>query len=427
MSDIHRLPSISCSSPQAAWIAHAALPAVIAGYPLLESLRTCRLQTQAGAPAYGRAPFNTIGHSPERWTDRDRDIVTPSNDLLYSNAWIDLRRGPVVLTVPRHTGRFFVMELMDAYTENFLNLGTRNTPAEGGRFALVGPTFAGEAPAGSVLVRCPTDLVWLLGRVLVDSNADVEAARAFQAGFHLHASTPAEPPPCIAQWQSGGDAALDFFANLAQGVRDFAPPSAQAGLFDLLPVTRDGSMRPAAVEGLRQAHAVGMQLIEANASHSSKAPWRFTTRAGRYGNDLMLRATAAWKGLGALAADEAVYALSDHDADGQALHGGQCYRIRFADGGKVPADAFWSITLYGEDRYLAHNPIGRHALGNRSGLVPDADGSLTLRATRRQPPGPPQNWLPAPAGGFYLVARLYHPRAEFLEGRYRLPAVERVE
>ena len=70
-------------SPQAAWAAQAAMPAVVAGYPLLESVRTCRLQTLPGAVAYGRAPLNTLGHSAERWTDSDRDIVTPANDFVH--------------------------------------------------------------------------------------------------------------------------------------------------------------------------------------------------------------------------------------------------------------------------------------------------------------------------------------------------------
>lgn len=415
------------------WAHHAAVPAVMAGFPLLECLRTCRVQTQAGAPAYGRAPFNTLGHSAERWTARDRDIVTPSNDLLYSNAWIDLRHGPVLLTAPPQTGRFFVMQLLDAYTENFLNIGTRNTPAAGGCFALVGPGFAGALPPGTIEVRCPTSLVWLLGRVLVDSDEDVPAARAFQSGFRLDGRIGEAPPPSIALWQSGGDEALDFFANLARALTDFPPAPAEGAAFDLLAGAHgmpaaDGSLerlRPVALGGLRRAHEAGMRMIESLASHPSKAPWRFGRRVGRYGGDLMARATVAWKGLAALAPDEAVYAISDHDAQGQRLSGSHAYRIHFEDGGQVPADAFWSITVYGDDRFLAANDIGRHALGNRSALVPNPDGSLTLRLSHEPAGGPQQNWLPVPAGGFYLIARLYHPRESFLQGRYRLPAVER--
>ena len=422
------------TSPQSAWTAHAAVPAVVAGYPLLEAIRTCHVQTTPGQPGYGRAPFNCFGHSRERWTDRDRDIVTPANDLLYSNAWIDLRQGPVVISVPPQTGRYFVLELLDVYTNNFHNIGTRNTPREGGRFALVGPEQDFTPPAGTQLVRCPTALVWVLGRVLVDDDADVEAARGFQSGFTIDGPAATESPTSVAQWQSGGDIALDFFANLARALHDFPPPASQRGVFELLrgahvelaPDGALGNLRPATLEGLRLAHVSGMQMIEGASRAASKAPWRFSTRLGRYGDDMMLRAATAWKGLGALASDEAIYATTDYDEEGQMLDGDHLYRLHFEDGGQVPADAFWSITLYGNDRYLAPNVMGRYALGNRSALERNTDGSLTLHVSRQPPPGPQANWLPAPRGPFYLILRLYHPQQGFINGSYRLPPMERV-
>jgi hypothetical protein len=428
-------------TPVTALAGHAAISAVIAGYPLLESLRTCRVQTggaealPAGATGYGRAPFNRLGHSAQRWTDRDRDIVTPANDLLYSNAWLDLRSGPVVIEVAQLTGRYFVLELLDVYTNNFHNIGPRNCLAAGGRFALMAPDANGEPPPGCTAIRCPTDLVWLLGRVLVDDDADLAPARAFQAGFQLQAPPAAALPTSIAAWQEGGDPALDFLANLLRAVRDFPPPDSQRGALVLLGsihvrLDADGrlaDLRPGVVEGLRQGFAAGMQLIEAFTRSASKAPWRYSTRLGRYGDDLMLRAATAFKGLGALAADEAIYVSVDYDSDGRPLDGAHRYRLHFADGGQLPADAFWSITLYGADRYLAANALNRHALGNRSPLERAADGSLALEMSHRTPRGPQQNWLPAPDGSFYLILRLYHPQQRFLEGRYRFPEVERVE
>ena len=275
----------TAASPQAGWAAHVAVPAVVAGYPLLETVRTCHVQTAPGAPAFGRAPFNTQAHSARPWTDRDRDIVTPANDLLYSNAWIDLRRGPVVLEVPAPTGRYFVVELLDVYTNNFFNIGTRNVPASGARFALLGPDADGDAPAGTTPVRCPSTLVWLLGRVLVDGEADLDGARAFQAGFRLEGTPTEAPPPSVAQWQQGDDPALDFFANLARALHDFPPTASQRAAFALLgnahvelrPDGGLGDLRPAALDGLRRAHATAMQLIDGHTRSVSKAAWRYST------------------------------------------------------------------------------------------------------------------------------------------------------
>jgi hypothetical protein len=429
------------TTPASALAAHAAITAVIAGYPLLETLRTCHVQTATGTPmantatGYGRAPFNVLGHSAERWTDRDRDIVTPANDLLYTNAWLDLRQGPVVIHVPPQTGRYFVLELLDVYTNNFHNIGPRNSPADGGRFALIGPDGnLNDAPPGCTPVACPSALVWLLGRVLVDNDSDLLAARVFQRGFRVEAAPTTAPPASVAHWQEGGDPALDFFTNLLRAVRDFPPPDSQRGVFALLAsvhVKQDsrgqlGDLRPGVTEGLRQGHAAAMTLIEAHTRSPSKAAWRYSTRLGRYGDDFMLRAATAYKGLGALAADEAIYASADFDHEGQPLHGEHCYSLHFEDGGQLPADAFWSITLYGADRYLAPNALGRHALGNRSPLVRAPDGSLRLHVSRRPPPGPQQNWLPAPDGPFYLILRLYHPQERLLSGQYRFPDLERL-
>lgn len=422
------------STPQSAWAAYSAVPAIVAGYPLLESVRTCHVQTSPGTPAYGRAPFNTFGHSRERWTDRNRDIVTPANDLLYNNAWIDLRQGPVILTVPPQTGRYFVLELLDTYTNNFHNIGTRNTAQAGERFALLGPGSNALAPAGTTPIRCPTALVWILGRVLVDSDEDLEAARDFQAGFGIDGPPSLAPPPSVSRWQSGGEPVLDFLANLARALQDFPPPPTQCGVFDLLrsahvqlaPDGTLGNLRTSTLEGLRTAYTAAMRMIDGAGRSASKAPWRYSTRLGRYGDDLMLRAATAWKGLGALVGDEAIYAVTDYDDQGELLAGERLYRLHFADGGQVPAGAFWSVTLYGEDRYLVPNGIGRYALGNRSPLVRNADGSLTLHVSHRAPPGPQENWLPAPPGGFYLILRLYHPQPSFLSGSYRLPPLERI-
>jgi len=112
------------------------IQAYVWGFPLMEMVRTCRKMTNVDTPQpNGRAPINTFGHSDHRWTHLDRDIVTPANDLLYSTAWLSLAEGPVVLTIPRvqnagKKARYFVMALLDAYTNNFKNLGLRNVPVE---------------------------------------------------------------------------------------------------------------------------------------------------------------------------------------------------------------------------------------------------------------------------------------------------------
>lgn len=429
---------MAAASPQTRLVAALATPLVIAGYPLLETLRTCHLQTSVSAnTGYGRAPMGQLSHSNRRWTHEDRDIVTPANDLLYFCAWVNLRQQPAWLDVPAPTGRYFVVEMLDAYTENFINLGPRNVPAEGARFMLCGPSTpaqSAEASLGAHRVDCPSDLVWLLGRVLVSGDDDVDAAREFMAQFRLTGS--GARPASVNLWREGGDPALDFFANLISGLDEFPSPEPGADLAPLLTALgwkrgdADAPQRANArvQQGLQMAWREGMALIEAHSRSQTRKAWGYSTQLGRWQGRLMMRAATALKGLGALCGEETIYAMSDFDAMGEPLSGEHRYVLRFPPGQLPPADAFWSVSMYGEDRFFVDHPARRYAVGDRTaGLEFDADGSLTLPIQHEQPTALRANWLPAPRGRFYLILRLYHPRPEFLAGRYDIPALQRVE
>ncbi len=422
------------ASPQEALVAAAALPLVIYGYPLIETLRTCRLQTSVDAPTrYGRAPMNMLSASARQWTHEDRDIVTPANDLLYFCGWLNLADGPVTLRVPAlpDADRYYVIELLDAHTNNFANLGPRNVPMSGADIEIVGPGQRGD---GVHLVEAPTSLVWVIGRVLVTGPDDLPRAHAFEQGFQVVRSAGSTRPASVTQWQETGDEAIDFFQNLFRAMRDFPPAEQEQGLFTLLRkvgLRREddaeiAALRPAVVNGLRSAFVQGMALIEAHTRSQGQKAWGYSLRLGTYGDDWLLRACTAMKGLGALRADEAVYAMSDFDADGERLSGQHAYELRFPPGMLPPAGAFWSVSLYGEDRFFTANEAGRYAVGDRTpGLRKEADGTLVIPIAHARP-AVDANWLPAPQGNFYLILRLYHPTAGFMAGEYRIPAVRRV-
>jgi hypothetical protein len=155
--------------------------------------------------------------------------------------------------------------------------------------------------------------------------------------------------------------------------------------------------------------------------------WRLELDLGRYGTDYERRATVALIGLGANVAEDAVYPMTDTDASGQPLSGEHRYVIRFPSGGLPPVKAFWSVTLYDEHHYLAANALGRYALGDRDALRTEPDGSLEL-LIQRDDPGPDRraNWLPAQAGAFNLIMRLYQPKPPVLDGSWQPPPVVRV-
>ncbi|PBI92090.1 hypothetical protein BKP43_20270 [Variovorax boronicumulans] len=437
------------------------LAAFVYGYPLTETYRTCAMQTapraerRSGASAGSdvRAPLNTLHHAPRPSTHEDRDVVTPANDLLYTMAWLHLAHGPMLLTVPasaRHPGRYFVLPLYDAYTENFENLGPRNCNPEGETVVLVGPggTVPESLAAAHRVVRCPTDLVWLIGRILVGDESDWPAARALQSEIQL---TPAPGtvlqgrPAAIEQWagphedamaaafehgEPAAEVAPRFFTNVCHALAE-APGRVedralvawfgQGGLLANAAFSWDALEAPLR-EGLIEGFAEGVQLVGAVGRNRRPKPWSMTPATGRYGNEFLGRARTAYLGLGALATSEAVYAAAHHDATQEPLDGQRRYTMRFEAGDLPPADAFWSVTLYDSDRFLYPNDIRRHAIGDRTpGLKRNADGSLELVVSHARPTDA-ANWLPAPAGRFYLILRMYYPR----EGvqSWRIPALQ---
>ncbi len=155
--------------------------------------------------------------------------------------------------------------------------------------------------------------------------------------------------------------------------------------------------------------------------------WSLARDLGRWGTDYDKRAAVACFGLGANLPADAVYARAAVDSDGRALDGVHRYVVHFAPGRTPPVRAFWSLTMYDERQYLVDNAAGRCVLGDRDALVRNEDGLLDL-ALQHDSPGASReaNWLPAPAGPFNVVLRMYWPRDEVLDGRWSPPPIERL-
>jgi hypothetical protein len=433
------------------------LAAFVWGYPLVETFRTCRLQVlaTAGERVAWKASIDQLHHVQRPSTAEDRDVVTPANDLLYSTGWINLANGPRYLHVPssiKHQGRYFVLALYDNWTNNFENPGLRTSPPAGETVLLLGPDTRSDfvAPPGCRVVRSPSNLVWMIGRIVVGTGEDVAKAQALQADIRLEAAAGTdrgELPDAVSHWVGAPQdsvAALQerpqdalaiagaFFTNLCQCLGESHPPASDEGIADwftrgkLVPGKafswdwRDAPLRAGLQQGLEDGVAL---LVSASRSHSAR-PWAAHFGLGVYGTGYLTRALTAYKGLGALASNEAVYAMGDFDGHKQALTGQHRYLMRFEAGDLPPVDAFWSITLYDADRFLYANPLARYSIGDRTPhLQRDPDGGLTLQISHSAPQET-SNWLPAPTESFYLILRMYCPRDE--ARTWRIPALERV-
>ena len=419
--------------------------AYIYGFPVVEMYKTRSLRVND--PKQDEATLNQFIHFRRLRDHRDRAVVSPNNDTLYSSAWLDLAPGPVVLSVPDAGGRYRVFQFLDFWTNNFASIGKRTNGSGAADYAVVGPGWQGDLPRGLKRIDAPTNAVWLLGRTLVDGPDDLAAVHALQDQSTL---TPlaawgkTNPPPTAAPPKPipfDLSDPLKFFEFLNAGLRENPPPPRDAGLMALFGPINVGPDKPfradqldaATAQGLRRAVETGRRLVEAGPVKSPPPVngWHFPPRnVGNFGDDYLLRATTAMKLLGALPPEEAVYPTAQTDDHNQPLDGMHRYVLRFEKGQAPPADAFWSVTLYRlPDRLLADNPLGRYSIGDRTkGLAYGTDGSLELYIQRDSPGKDREsNWLPAPEGPFCLTLRAYLPRKELLAGTWKVPAVRRVD
>lgn len=156
--------------------------------------------------------------------------------------------------------------------------------------------------------------------------------------------------------------------------------------------------------------------------------WRILIKGkGNYGTHYGLRAFIACIGLGANLSEDAVYPTCAVDDKNEKLNGTNKYVLHFEQGQTPPTNAFWSITLYDNEGHLIDNALHRYAIGDRSKLQSNADGSIDIYFQNTWPGKDKEsNWLPCPAGEFNLTLRVYWPKEELLNGSWTPPAVKKV-
>jgi hypothetical protein len=413
-------------------------------YPLVIMDLTRHQSASAAAasrPGYG--PPNEFHHLREFPPADFRAVVRPNFDTLYSNAWLDLTAGPVRLHVTDTADRYYMLPLMDMWTDVFATIGQRTTGTGDQDYLICGPGSTAHAPAGVTAIHSPTPYVWIIGRTQTNGPTDYPAVHKVQDGYTLTGPVlPHTPQTGIevrtdALTQVSALSAAEFFTRAATALKANPPhPS------DFSVVARIARLGIVAGQDFDQSRfetgdwaevEAGAQVALTSVLGSLAAfgtaanGWRTSTDSmGVYGNNYFKRAAVAAGGLGANPPEDAVYPVLATDADGAALTGDQNYLLRFDADGLPPADAFWSVTMYDAEGFQAANPINRFALGDRDPLVYNPDGSLDILISHTDP-GPERqaNWLPAPLGPLGVTMRLYSPRPQALDGRWNPPAVRR--
>lgn len=424
-------------------------------YPLVTMDVSRRIFTNVppGAKA-GFGPANTFHHLRKFPDANFRDVVRPNFDTLYSSAWLDLSHGPVVLSAPDTNGRYYLLPMLDMWTDVFAVPGSRTSGTAAHQWLVTPKGWTGDIPEGMERIEAPTTYVWIIGRTQTNGPEDYEEVNRIQDGFKITPLTQEgkqaaqakfvadqtvdmETPPLI---QVNSMPANQYFSYAAEVMKINQPHITDWSQLQRLKrigiapgESFDFEKAPAAVRaGLERAAPAALRLMKETAPSIARITngWQVSTDTmGVYGNFYRKRAIIAQIGLGANQPEDSIYPLNLYDADGQPVVGGKTYILHFDKGETPPVNAFWSLTMYDEQGFPTPNPLNRFAIGDRDNLKFNADGSLDIYIQHESPGADKEsNWLPSPPSGkLGLTLRLYAPKAQALDGRWNPPPIRKVK
>lgn len=431
------------------------LEAYVYFYPAVSIEVTRRVGTNIEAgkiPGFG--PMNTFSHFRAFPTADFKSVVRPNFDTLYSSAWLDLTKEPMVVSAPDTGGRYYLLPMLDMWTDVFASPGKRTSGTRVGNFAVVPSAWQGQLPAGVEKIQSPTRYVWIIGRTQTNGTKDYAAVNRIQDGYTI---TP------LSQW---GKVPQPVHAVVDPSVDMKTPPLDQVNKMPAAAYFKFGAeimkLQPPHVTDwsiLARLKRIGIepgksfdyerldrgiqQALEKAATDGlkgmyAKLPtfarvvngWQMNTDTmGVYGNYYLKRAAVALVGLGANQPEDAIYPLNLADADGKPMLGENNYTLHFNKEELPPVNAFWSVTMYDEAGFQVANPISRFAIGDRDDLKYNPDGSLDLYFQHANPGFDKEsNWLPSPASGALgITMRLYAPKPQALDGRWNPSAIKRAD
>ena len=427
-------------------------------YPLI-TMDITRKQLTNTDKGFGRGPMNVFHNVPAYPPASDKSVVRTNYDTLYSITYLDLLKEPVVVSVPDTAGRFYILPMLDMWTDVFASAGSRTTGTQAANFLVTPPGWRPELrdrfidefrlPKNTQRIDAPTPYVWIIGRTKTDGPADYEAVRKIQAGFNVTPLSDWGKTPRPVEFKV--DPSVDmktppreqvdtmpvgrFFAYAAELMGQQPPHITDQPIlaqmkklgiepgkpFDITKVD------PIIAKGLDTAPEAGQKLMDWKLPTIARVVngWSMNTDTmGVYGNYYLKRAIVTRLGLGANLPEDAIYPLNLADETGKPLDGSNKYTIHFDKGSTPPVNAFWSITMYDPEGNAYRNNLDRQAVSSWMPFVFNADGSLDVYFQNENPgKNKDANWLPSPKGGFNLTMRMYSPKAEALTGRWNPPPI----
>ena len=434
-----------------------ATDAYIYGYPLVTMDMTRKQFTNVVAPDAAHAPMGQILRFRTYPAVDNHAVTAPNADTLYTSAWFDVSKEPWILSVPDMGDRYYLLPLLDGWTDVFQVPGKRTTGDKPQKYAITGPGWSGTLPAGVTEYKSPTAMVWLLGRIYCTGTpADYAAVHALQDKFSLvplsSYGKPYTPPagaadPSIDMKAGIRDQvdAMDittYFNYLAQLMKtnppsaDDAPRVAKMAKIGLVPgqdfdPSKLGVFDKEAIKVVPKAAQLKIIGYLKDAGRNVNG-WAVITKTGLYGTEYLDRALITAIGLGANRPQDAIYPTSEKDAADKEYDGAHNKYVMHIDKGQFPpVNGFWSLTMYDAKYFFVPNVLNRYTLSARNKFITNADGSVDLYIQAESPGKSKEaNWLPAPKAKFIPMMRLYWPKEKppsILDGSWVLPPIKQVQ
>ena len=413
------------------------------------------------------APLNQF-MSVRRSRPDNHGVILPSTDTLYTLAWVDVAKEPVVFQAPAipnvpgtNKKRFMMYEFMDAWTKVYYSNGLQKGLVKKTNFIMVGPDFRGDLPKipDSIVVHCTTNQSWLIVRTQIEGLKDLDSVHTVQDQYDLRPLSAygkpftqptgtVDPNIPVTPGPSPQANALDgekFFTKAAQWFNKVPFPDedkaagvdkilAQFGIVHGQPFNYASlSLEKKAAIGIA-AKAVQHEFEKIYADPASigglKNGWVIpNAHTGNFGTDYKLRAGISFVGFGANLPEDGFYPFLVQDSNGKLLDGGKKYAITFPKGQLPPAGAFWSVTMY-QDHFLTPNEGNKFAVSNWMNPKANSDGSVTIYMQPTSPGSDKEiNWLPS-SGSISTMTplmRLYWPLPPALDGTWTPPPAVEVQ
>jgi len=419
-------------------------------YPLV-TMEISRRQFTNSEPGklVGRGPVNTFSHMRAFPGADFKEVVRPNFDTLYSSGWLDLTKEPMIVSAPNTNGRYYMLPMMDMWSDVFAVPGARTTGTEEKHFAVVPQKWTGKLPAGVERIEAPTPHLWIIGRTQTNGEKDYGAVHKVQDGYKItplsqwkkkavakkFQADPSVDMKTPALEQVNGMTGEKFFEFAASAMKQNPPHItdwSQIQRLKRIGIEPGKDFKPQGLatevrDALNRAAAEALKTMVAKVPTLARVAdgWQMNTDTmGVYGNYYLKRAIVAMVGLGANQPEDAVYPMAITAKNGKAIDGNNKYVLHFEKDQLPPVSAFWSVTMYDQQGFQSANSINRFAIGDRDSLKYNSDGSLDLYLQNESPGKDKEsNWLPAPKGPLGVTMRLYGPKLAVLDGKWNPPAL----